>query len=321
MATIQKTPDKALRKFVSAPCRFFAIHRRRAIGWAVAFAIEGAYIALMAARQDLSSLVAFLRSDAFEFSGNMIVTLLLTEALPIFLLVAIAILLGAAVGAFLCLVLQALIPRRFTNILDAAALGVLSVLPLQASGLNDALDATGFPGLSLFVFMWLAYTLLGDAVWRHLPFGFNLNDQATIATDATPDKIFASLARGHDAPDLAVGETRTVQTVNQVNCTLHYRDHNHITSTEDYGYRQVRLELTAKQAADGRTQLHCRARFTHLSPLSWWDFWARPFARDYCEHIAARAACATDKSINGRLFDKITRKLERKAARSAGRTA
>jgi hypothetical protein len=51
----------------------------------------------------------------------------------------------------------------------------------------------------------------------------------------------------------------------------------------------------------GGTVLDIRTEMGGLSPLEFWDFWCRPFAQDFADHLVARLTGTPDPSTYGRL--------------------
>ena len=78
-------------------------------------------------------------------------------------------------------------------------------------------------------------------------------------------------------------------------------------------YREMWLKFSSQDPET--TTFEISVTLGGIAPIAWWEFWTRPFAEDYCEHLVARLTGTRDGSIYGRLTKRLRRKVDKKRAR------
>lgn len=214
-----------------------------------------------------------------------------------------------------------IIPIRFQAYLDGVAGMVGLIMLSEAIGLSQPVREI-FGSVGTVVFYWAIMFSTSAVVWSRLPFGFRYENTASrnvpIELENVADRLIPGRAPDKDLADISMfnrpptdGESTVHtrlephQTDGRVTFELYQEGTGRFVKSQNMRYELV-------EVAPSQTSITITVTLTGLSPMSYWDFWNRPFTEDFADHIAARLTQKKDHSTYGRMQSAVRRKQDKK---------
>ncbi len=312
------TPGKA--ELLQGP-RGFLLRRARRLS--VLALIGGLVTAVIASQHFAADFAQATRSLQTQFDSRALAelpALLLWLYGPLVLAIAITTVTGVLLTTLAGALIYALLPPVLLVASDGIAFVLLISVVAEATGFTAWMSTQGIPSGAMFPIILIFWFSLSPGIWARLPFGLTLTDEAstTLATRAGP--LAEALLTVHDTPRLAPGAAARVSTaIGSHQIVTRPTPHQLVVTSDntDPATPPETQRFTLHPGQDGRCTLTLEITLKNLSPLVWWDFWSRPFARDMLAQTLAELSGAPDRSINGRALRRHIRSLEKRTPNAA----
>ncbi len=312
------TPGKAV--LLQGP-RGFLLRRARRLS--VLALIGGLFTAVIVAQNlapDFAQATQSLQTELDSRALAELPALLLWLYGPLVLAVAITTLIGVLVTTLGGALIYALLPPVLLVASDGVAFVLLISVAAEMTGLTSWMNTRGIPGGVMFPIILLSWFSLSSGFWAKLPFGLTLIDEASAPLTTRAERVTEALLAWHGTPDLAPGDSARVETAlggHQI--VMRSMPHQLIVTSAhtDPAIPPETQCFTLHREPDGTCTLALEITLKNLSPLAWWDFWSRPFARDMLAQTLAEISGAEDRSINGRALRSHIKSLKKRTAKAA----
>ena len=267
-----------------------------------------------------------LEADGFGGTLAALQYFLIADLAPFFISIAVfaIVAFGAAFAATVLLLM--VFPLRFHPYIDGVVgMGCL-VLVFEALTIGAAIRGA-FGNVGAVVFYWLMMMSTSTIVWRYLPFALYHKSSATRSVPLPLNDVADRLVPGR-APHIELADIDMLNAAPlDGQAEVHMRMQPDLAEGEmafdlrieaQRGFVTVQLMRYHLAAiSDEETRVNIETVLEGLSPMTLWDFWSRPFAEDFADHIVARLTQCADRSVYGRMQTAARRRLERKNAKTA----
>lgn len=272
---------------------------RRIAGWALLFAVGTLSVCLLALGSAMAPM--HLPDQGAQSFGDWLAAVA-PELLPYILALVVMTLAGGAVGALTGAVVATLVPRRLMPLVDGLVLALGLNMMTVAATLPGWAEITGLPPVTQVLPTMLVILLVSSIVWRRLPFGLSLQDGAEVTLNRAAPVAWTDLCELHEIAPLAKGDAMTSHSMlgfdQRFTCPAPLRLVA-VQQMPDGRGPEYTFDFDLHPRDDGKTDLRIQVVIRRLSPLAWWEYWSRPFASDYADHIAALVTGSRDTSVNG----------------------
>lgn len=250
----------------------------------------------------------------------------LVDLAPFLIVVSVIALISFIIAFIAVAIATTVVPLRFQSYLDgiAAMLGLIMIF--EGTGLSDPVRET-FGNVGTVVFYWAVLISTSAPVWNRLPFGFRYQNTASrkvpLAIDAIADRLIPLRAPDEELADISLLNRQPQDEEEQVHIRMapHQTEGSLTFDIYQEGVGQFvktqNMKFELFETAPEATTLNVTVTLTGLSPLSYWDFWNRPFTEDYADHLIARLTHSKDRSTYGRMQSAMRIKQDKNRLRQA----
>lgn len=245
----------------------------------------------------------------------------LADLTPFLIALSVMVLASFTIAFVAATVAITAIPVRLQAYVDGMAAMIGLILVFEGTELADPIrDQLG--GVGTIAFYWAIMFSTSALVWNRLPFGFRYSSTAArdlpLDINTIADRLIPERDPTQELADISMrnrpavtGEADVYMRMDAHNSDdhlsfeLYHENASHFVKTQ-----VMRYELFKVSGQD--TTLQITATLTGLSPMTFWDFWVRPFTEDYADHISSRLTGTKDRSTYGRMQTAVRRKQEKK---------
>ena len=251
---------------------------------------------------------------------------LLSDLAPFLIAVLAMALITFAIALVFALIGVTILPLRFQPYLDGVV-GIMGpVMILESLGFG-AVAREHFGSIGAMVFYWFLLMSTSALAWRFLPFGFTYKGTATrtlpLAMNAIADRLIPGRDSTADLADIAI--RKSIPMAGE--CAVDLRIAPDFPDTEmAFDLREEatggfvsaqEMRYRLKKTTANETEITVEVVLEGVSPMTFWDFWSRPFAEDFADHITARLTHAPDRSLYGAIQSIARKKFDKKALKTA----